>query len=69
MDYANLRKSPTSKERRIVVEISRGLYHFWGMAIFCSIHSTIFIAGKAIKISITILNTSVMTISVIFYIP
>lgn len=54
------------RERSIVVMISRGLCHFSAITILCSIQSMIFMAGKAIKTSITTEKTSVITISVIF---
>jgi len=69
--YANWRKSPMQSERNKVVENRSGLCHFSGTVILLSTHSTIFIAGKIIKNSITIEKTSVNTMSrfCMIYIP
>jgi len=58
-----------SKERKIVVKIRSRLCHFSGISIFVSANSTIFMAGKAIKTSITIEKTRVSTIFNMIYIP
>lgn len=50
----------------MVVKIRNGLCHFSGTDILLSTHSTIFMAGKAIKTSITMLKTSVKTMFSIF---
>jgi len=67
--YANRRKIPMQSERKTVVTIKNGLCHFSGTVILLSTHSTIFIAGKAIKTSITTENTRVKTILSMIYIP
>ena len=54
--------------RRVMKSI-KGLYHFSGISTLLSIHSVIFIAGKIIKISMTMLKTNVKTIFSIGYIP
>jgi len=42
-----------------------GLYHFSGIVNWLSSHSTIFMAGKAINMSITTEKTSVIAICII----
>ena len=61
--YAKRRNNPTRRERKMVMRICNMLCEVSESAFFVSIHSTIFIAGKAIKTSITIEKTSVNTIS------
>jgi len=57
-------------ERNTVVNIRNALCHFSGTVILLSTHSTIFIAGKAIKTSITMEKTSVRMMSrFMIYIP
>ncbi len=46
----------------MVVDMRSGLYHFSGISNLLSSHSTIFMAGKAINISITTEKTRVITI-------
>ena len=53
-------------ERNIVVNMRSGLYHFFGIVTLLSNHSTIFIAGKAININITMEKVSVRIICIIF---
>lgn len=55
-----------SKERTIVVKIRSRLCHFGGIGSIFSANSTIFMAGKAMKTSITMEKTSVNTISSMF---
>ena len=50
------------RERNTVVDMRSGLYHFSGILNLLSSHSTIFMAGKAINISITTEKASVMVI-------
>ncbi len=69
MDYANRKKSPMARASRSVIANITGLNHFSGISTLLSIHSVIFIAGKIMNISITMLKTSVKTIFSIGYIP
>ena len=51
-------------DRKMVRDMRNGLYHLSGISILLSTHSTIFMAGKAMNISITIEKTRVRTISI-----
>ena len=64
--YAKRRKSPTRRERKIVMMICKILCHVSVSVIFVSIHFAIFIVGKAMKTSITMEKTSVKIIFSIF---
>ena len=57
------------RERKTVVKISSRLCHFSGIVNTFSSPSTIFMAGNAIKTSITIEKTRVSTSSSIFIVP
>jgi len=57
------------RERNAVVERRSGLCHFSGTVIWFSNHSTIFIAGKIMNISMTTEKTRVMIKSIMFYNP
>jgi len=67
--YAKRKKSPTSKERNTVIKSCKTVCCRSERGIFVSSHSTIFMAGNAIKTSITIEKTSVRIIFSMVYIP
>jgi len=66
MGYANLRKTPINKESITKISIWSILYTFSEKLVLDLIQSTIFIAGNAMKTSMTTEKTNVKTILIIF---